>query len=369
MQSRENLRACRDELKGLAILWVVLFHAKLGLTGILYDVQKLGYGGVDIFFFLSGFGLYHSLERSSDLRDYLVRRAWRLLPAYLPFCLVWFAVMLPLFRYGAVDTVRAIAGNLTMDGFWAGVPKTVNWYVGGLALSLMAAPFAHAVLSKARRPARALLAMMGLAFFAGLAFVNQNQYMAVSRLPVFLLGMGFAMPGAEERGSGSAGLAPLPSKPSGFAGLAARKRGPGAIFACYAAAFAAGLASLLVCYARYPEALAAYGMYWHPFVLITPPLCAAIAWGLRKAARFRTAFAPLRFLGRASFEIFLVNAMLELYAAQTGCLSTPEQWAWWSLGSVAVGCLYHAVVAEGVKRARKLRKNPNADNGGEKSAV
>ena len=85
---RRYLSASRNELKGIAILWVVLFHAQLGLSGLGYQIQRIGYGGVDLFFFLSGFGLYHSLERSSDLRGYLKRRCERLLPSYLPFCLL-----------------------------------------------------------------------------------------------------------------------------------------------------------------------------------------------------------------------------------------------------------------------------------------
>ena len=44
---QEAIGACRDEIKGAAILWVVFFHAQLGLGGLLYDVQKIGYGGVD----------------------------------------------------------------------------------------------------------------------------------------------------------------------------------------------------------------------------------------------------------------------------------------------------------------------------------
>ena len=93
---QEAIGACRDEIKGAAILWVVFFHAQLRLGGLLYDVQKIGYGGVDMFLFLSGFGLYHSLSRDADAGRYLLRRARRLLPAYLPFCVVWLCVMLPL---------------------------------------------------------------------------------------------------------------------------------------------------------------------------------------------------------------------------------------------------------------------------------
>ena len=91
---RYNLSRYRNELKGIAILWVVFFHAQLGLEGLLYQVQRIGYGGVDLFFFLSGFGLYHTLERDADLGRYLKRRARRLLPAYLPFCVVWLVVIL-----------------------------------------------------------------------------------------------------------------------------------------------------------------------------------------------------------------------------------------------------------------------------------
>ena len=75
---QEAIGACRDEIKGAAILWVVFFHAQLGLGGLLYDVQKIGYGGVDMFLFLSGFGLYHSLSRDADAGRYLLRRARRL---------------------------------------------------------------------------------------------------------------------------------------------------------------------------------------------------------------------------------------------------------------------------------------------------
>lgn len=137
---QEAIGACRDEIKGAAILWVVFFHAQLGLGGLLYDVQKIGYGGVDMFLFLSGFGLYHSLSRDADAGRYLLRRARRLLPAYLPFCAVWLCVMLPLYDLGTVQSVRVAAGNLLMLGFFAGTPAMINWYVSALTLTLMLAP-------------------------------------------------------------------------------------------------------------------------------------------------------------------------------------------------------------------------------------
>lgn len=320
---QQHLRAYRDELKGLAILWVVFFHAQLGLSGVLGTVQKIGYGGVDVFLFLSGFGLYHSLEQSQQLGPYLKRRALRLLPAYLPFCLLWLCVMLPLYGLGTVQSVRMAMGNLFMLGYFAGVPM-INWYVSALAVSLLVAPVLHAVLHGAKRLLVTAAVLLSVCFAIGLTFVGTDSYMAVSRLPIFVLGMLTAMPQKK----------PLGWKRSVFLGLAC---------------FGGGLCILLVTYARFPELLNTYGMYWHPFVLIVPPLCAGLGVVLHKlnAGRF---FAPLRCLGRASFEIFLFNAWVEVLGKKFGLAHTPVEWAMWSLISIAVGCAYHWVVVAACKR-------------------
>ena len=56
----------RGELMGLAMLWVMLFHAyELRFGVFLLDSFKaLGFAGVDIFLLLSGMGLYVSLSRT-----------------------------------------------------------------------------------------------------------------------------------------------------------------------------------------------------------------------------------------------------------------------------------------------------------------
>jgi len=197
---RRSLSCYRNELKGIAILWVVFFHAQLGLDGIWYQIQRIGYGGVDIFFFLSGFGLYHSLEKDADLGRYLRRRGERLLPAYLPFCLLWLAVMLPLHGAGLASSIRIALGNLTMSGYFAGAELNINWYVSGMALSLLLAPVFHAVLRAGKRFWLRASVLIGFLFALGLGYIGNEQYMAISRLPVFALGMavgciGIALPG------------------------------------------------------------------------------------------------------------------------------------------------------------------------------
>lgn len=313
---QRNLRTYRDEIKGIAILWVVFFHAQLGLSGIAYDIQKIGYGGVDLFFFLSGFGLYHSLKRNQDLGGYLKRRAQRLLPAYLPFCAAWLAVMLWLTKPGAASAVRTIIGNVFMIGFFSGAPVNINWYMSALAFSLAIAPLFYALLSPNVQK-RAFWLISGC-FLAGLAFVGQDAYMAVSRLPVFAAGM--ALAGWEKE------------KPNG-------KR----IALVLAASGLAGLAVLMICFERCPDLLLNNAMYWHPFFLIAPAMCAGLGWLFGKCPS--EALLPLRVLGGSSFEIFLFNAWIELLGKRHGLCHSAGEWLLWSVVSILAGVLYHLVIA------------------------
>ncbi|MEA4928774.1 MAG: acyltransferase [Candidatus Limiplasma sp.] len=321
MEHRETVNRHRDELKALAILWVVYFHSPLALPGGWDLVRQMGYGGVDLFFFLMGMGLYQSLKRNGDLRAYASRRLWRILPAYLPVLLVWMAVMYPGYGLSTVQAIRGVAGNLTMTGYWLDTPKVFNWFANGQFLFILLAPLCFAVLTCSARRGRALLLLLALAGVVGLANIGLNQMMGASRLPVFLLGMAFAMD-----------WPPV--------------RKPGVVRAAYGAAFLLGLTVLVLCLTRYRELLNDYGLYWYPFALMTPGLCVGIAWLLDKAKRAASLLTPLRWIGRSSFEIYLLNIWSVELAKQAG-LTDPGLWALLCVGDVLLGIAYHWLVARG----------------------
>ncbi len=329
MEHRQWISRYRDELKGVAILWVVFFHALIQCPGILLDIQKIGYGGVDIFFFLTGYGLYHSLQKGGGLGGYWKRRMARILPAYGPLILCWILVMFPGYGLSTVPMIRSAVGNLLMCGYWFSVPRLFNWYVSALVLFILLAPLFHGLLSGGKNPAVTILGLLVVAALVGLSCVGIDQYMAISRLPVFILGMAFAM---DWRPAVSPMLKRL----------------------LYALAFGLGLFLVLICHQRYPELLLTYGMYWHPFALITPGLCVFLAYLFHKAEKARALFAPVRLLGKSSFEIYLLNIwMVELgkkYAIQ-------GDWAWGllSLGSIALGIGYHSAIQAGEGMLRRRR--------------
>jgi len=82
-----------DMIRGVAILLVVLVHSgqMIAFPGFLADVTSLGRYGVPLFFILSGFlmGSLYGHDAPWSLRNFVSRRAGRLLPAWWTFLALW----------------------------------------------------------------------------------------------------------------------------------------------------------------------------------------------------------------------------------------------------------------------------------------
>lgn len=76
-----------DALRGIAALMVVLFHFTMLRPGTPY-IFRFGVTGVDLFFMISGYVIFLTINRVRDWRDFVVSRVARLYPAY------WTAVLL-----------------------------------------------------------------------------------------------------------------------------------------------------------------------------------------------------------------------------------------------------------------------------------
>lgn len=274
----------RTELMGIAILWVMLFHAfDLDLGHPLLNlIRSAGFGGVDIFILLSSMGLVMSLARREQrYEDFMARRAGRILPAY-------FLVMVPytlflILTQGAPWS--ALIWNATLLYYWVRPAGAFNWYVAGAMTFYALTPPCFRRLRDSRRPV--LLTAGGI--LAGLAvcqvLMYEDFWYATDffyRVPLFLLGllMGFYV--LEEKKLTPAGLAFWGA--SLAAGLVYLK-------ASSSLDWGDGLISLPMC---------------HMFLFTTVPMCLLCALCFEKlplglVARF------FRLLGRNSLEIYLLN--------------------------------------------------------------
>ena len=80
-----KISECRVLLMALAITLVVIYHYKCWINGLPWYIGviiKYGYIGVDIFFFLSGFGLTYSYKKN-NLKTFYINRLKKILPCYI----------------------------------------------------------------------------------------------------------------------------------------------------------------------------------------------------------------------------------------------------------------------------------------------
>jgi len=118
-----------DGLRGLAILMVVGYHAfshfwpQLNNSPLYADffLFKYGYLGVELFFLISGYVIYMSLERSNTLGGFAYRRWLRLFPAML-LATIFFTLTWPILtpdRPATTPTfLNALPGLLFIENDW-----------------------------------------------------------------------------------------------------------------------------------------------------------------------------------------------------------------------------------------------------------
>ena len=97
-----------DALRGIAVLSVMLFHYltvfdnEFGYNDKPIWNFKYGFWGVELFFIISGFVIYYSIEKSNNIKTFIINRFIRLYPTYF-ICLV---ITFSLISYFNLSTYR-----------------------------------------------------------------------------------------------------------------------------------------------------------------------------------------------------------------------------------------------------------------------
>ena len=139
--SLSDISRYRGELMGLAILFVMLFHVNLPRNDMFFGLRRMGNIGVDMFFFLSGMGLWFSWMKSNtiQLRRFYLRRFLRIYPTWL---LIACAFYIPAFLNGKKYSANIIdlIGDITINwDFWLHDELTF-WYIPAIMMLYLWAP-------------------------------------------------------------------------------------------------------------------------------------------------------------------------------------------------------------------------------------
>lgn len=280
---RKSLINNRDFIMTIAILWIGVFHFPINTNlPVIGFIKSIGYGGVDLFVMLSGFGLYHSLlkfdnDNYINVGAFLKNRAKRMLPSYFPFLIIWI-ICKKLF-----DKIymTEIFGNITMTGWWNGDQNQFNWYLDLLLLLYLLAPIIYTLIKQSANIRRTFVFLMVFAFCIGVAFFHGQLIQAMSRLPIFLIGMLIGDLDNPHWNNAPKLRAVLDNK----------------FF--WIAISVLGFVLMYLCMHQTRLDLWHYGLYWYPFLLITPGLAILLANIGNHLPHWCGG------LGRASLEIFL----------------------------------------------------------------
>lgn len=197
----------RTELMGVAMLWVMFFHAwDLNMGHPLLEwFRAAGFGGVDIFILLSAMGLVISLsKKEQDYRAFMHRRMERILPAYYTVALPY-TLFLILYK-GALWS--ALVWNTTLLYYWMRSSGAFNWYVAGVMTFYAVTPFCFRKLRDAKNRERMVGIGVVLSFLLCQLFVQEGYWYIMDvayRVPVFFLGLLLGFYVLEDREVGKKG--------------------------------------------------------------------------------------------------------------------------------------------------------------------
>ncbi len=111
-----------DAIRGVAALLVVMFHFTMRRPEANYGF-KLGVTAVDLFFLMSGFVIFFSLDRIKSWQDFVKKRFVRLYPTYWACMLITGAVLYYYFDSKSpspLPFLTRFAANMTMFQAWFG---------------------------------------------------------------------------------------------------------------------------------------------------------------------------------------------------------------------------------------------------------
>jgi peptidoglycan/LPS O-acetylase OafA/YrhL len=182
----KDITTYRSELMGWSIIWIMMLHFTFIHIKPLGFIAQYGFAGVDIFMFLSGFGLFYSLDKESQLWPFYRKRLLRIFPTY--YILGAFASIL-LFH----DSFFGYLFRYSTIGFWTG-GLFWEWYIPSIVVLYLFAPLIKKLIDNNLLSILTCLTILVLCisyYIVSHEIVGAKDphFFFLYRIPAFILGM------------------------------------------------------------------------------------------------------------------------------------------------------------------------------------
>ena len=189
----------RTELMGIAAIMVIITHMHDNGVAMYEYVRRLtsvGASGVELFLFVSGFGLWKSYRDATKgtfalnapvIGQWYLRRYLRILVPYLIFSIPIYGILSLMDHVDAVEYIKRVS----FVSFWT--TGWGLWYVAMLFPLYLLAPFIIRLLSGEKKVIWGIALVLAAELFAYYAYGGKRDYFfsrfIVMRLPIFFIGV------------------------------------------------------------------------------------------------------------------------------------------------------------------------------------
>lgn len=186
-----NLTLNRPFLLGVAIIMVIIYHF-FSWTINPFGRFNIGYIGVDIFLFLSGWGLSYSYKKN-DIKTFYIRRIKKIVPLYLLTSIIIIAISTNNENINIIEALKRIS----TISFYINPDNSIDWYLNSLFIFYLTFPILYKICNKLKFKAIIVFIIITIIIYGTTWYydipIHWKYDCFLARIPIFCAGIVYAI--------------------------------------------------------------------------------------------------------------------------------------------------------------------------------
>lgn len=195
LKMTQKISKSRKEIMGVAILLIMFCHSTLHIeVPVVSQAYRLARQfskiGVDLFFLLSGMGLYISFDKDNNVLRFYKKRLIRIVPQYAIVFICWGIISISL----SLESTLGYIWEYSLISFYIS-GELVTWFVAAILLLYLLFPLFYKLFQNGAIYVFGMCALIyGVSFCLTLFFMEGTPLRLINeafivRIPTFLMGM------------------------------------------------------------------------------------------------------------------------------------------------------------------------------------